>query len=183
MRTASSSRWGRTSSCTTASSWRSAAIMEIVEGLARLRKAGREIVLVSSGAVGMGMRVLGLKERPALARAAPGLRGRRAGAPHGLYTEAFAQLRRHRRAGAAHAGGPRRSRSRAVPAHDADAPAGAGRDPGAQRERQRQRRASWSSTGASSRARRRRRRPPGSATTTACRRASRSASTPICWCC
>ena len=39
-------------------------IMEIVEGLARLRQAGREIVLVSSGAVGMGMRVLGLKERP-----------------------------------------------------------------------------------------------------------------------
>src|SRR3954465_4919734 len=50
-------------------------IMEIVEGLARLRPggpgagrgaggAGREIVLVSSGAVGMGMRVLGLKDRP-----------------------------------------------------------------------------------------------------------------------
>src|SRR3954466_11696139 len=39
-------------------------IMEIVEGLARLRQAGREIVLVSSGAVGLGMQVLGLKERP-----------------------------------------------------------------------------------------------------------------------
>ncbi|HET6198136.1 MAG TPA: hypothetical protein VFE12_20395, partial [Acetobacteraceae bacterium] len=39
-------------------------IMEIVEGLARLRKAGREIVLVSSGAVGLGMQELGLTERP-----------------------------------------------------------------------------------------------------------------------
>ena len=38
--------------------------MGIVESLARLRQTGREVVLVSSGAVGMGMRVLGLKERP-----------------------------------------------------------------------------------------------------------------------
>ena len=64
MRTASWSSWARTWSCTTASSWRSARIMGLVESLARLRKAGREVVLVSSGAVGMGMRVLGLKERP-----------------------------------------------------------------------------------------------------------------------
>src|SRR3954471_9268410 len=39
-------------------------IMGIVESIARLRHSGREVVLVSSGAVGMGMRVLGLKERP-----------------------------------------------------------------------------------------------------------------------
>src|SRR5678816_4638589 len=67
-------------------------IMEIVEGLARLRKAGREIVLVSSGAVGMGMRVLGLKERPR----SLGLRQACAavGQGHlvGLYTSAFAQF-------------------------------------------------------------------------------------------
>ncbi|HLK92985.1 MAG TPA: glutamate 5-kinase [Polyangia bacterium] len=37
---------------------------ELLDGLARLHKAGRELLLVSSGAVGMGMRVLGLKERP-----------------------------------------------------------------------------------------------------------------------
>src|SRR6185503_19327182 len=36
----------------------------LVNSLARIRQSGREVVLVSSGAVGMGMRVLGLKERP-----------------------------------------------------------------------------------------------------------------------
>src|SRR6478609_5101825 len=67
-------------------------IMEIVEGLARLRQAGREIVLVSSGAVGMGMRVLGLKERPR------SLGNRQACAAVGqghlmsLYTDAFARF-------------------------------------------------------------------------------------------
>jgi glutamate 5-kinase len=67
-------------------------VMEIVEGLARLRQAGREIVLVSSGAVGMGMRVLGLKERPR----SLGLRQACAavGQGHliGLYTQSFAQF-------------------------------------------------------------------------------------------
>jgi glutamate 5-kinase len=67
-------------------------IMEIVESLARLRHAGREVVLVSSGAVGMGMRVLGLKERPR----SLGLRQACAavGQGHliGLYTQAFAQF-------------------------------------------------------------------------------------------
>src|SRR2546423_3677029 len=66
-------------------------IMEIVEGLARLRKAGREIVLVSSGAVGMGMRVLGLKERPR----SLGMRQACAAVGQGhlmsVYTQAFAQ--------------------------------------------------------------------------------------------
>jgi glutamate 5-kinase len=66
--------------------------MEIVEGLARLRKAGREIVLVSSGAVGMGMRVLGLKERPR----SLGLRQACAAVGQGhlmsLYTDAFARF-------------------------------------------------------------------------------------------
>jgi glutamate 5-kinase len=37
---------------------------ELLDGLGRLHQAGRELLLVSSGAVGMGMRVLGLKERP-----------------------------------------------------------------------------------------------------------------------
>jgi glutamate 5-kinase len=39
-------------------------LMGLIESIARLRQAGREVVLVSSGAVGMGMRVLGLKDRP-----------------------------------------------------------------------------------------------------------------------
>jgi glutamate 5-kinase len=67
-------------------------IMELVEGLARLRHAGREIVLVSSGAVGMGMRVLGLKDRPR----SLGMRQACAAVGQGhlmsLYTDAFAQL-------------------------------------------------------------------------------------------
>ena len=46
-------------------------------------RPGREVLLVSSGAVGMGMRVLGLKERPRSLGDAAGLRRRRAGAPHG----------------------------------------------------------------------------------------------------
>src|SRR5580692_2777964 len=41
-----------------------ARIGDLLDSLARLRRAGRELLLVSSGAVGMGMRVLGLKERP-----------------------------------------------------------------------------------------------------------------------
>jgi glutamate 5-kinase len=39
-------------------------ITNLIDSVARLRKAGREVILVSSGAVGMGMRVLGLRERP-----------------------------------------------------------------------------------------------------------------------
>jgi glutamate 5-kinase len=39
-------------------------LQDIVEGVARLRKAGRDVVMVSSGAVTMGARALGLTERP-----------------------------------------------------------------------------------------------------------------------
>src|SRR3954470_20799310 len=67
-------------------------LMGLVESMARLRHAGREVVLVSSGAVGMGMRVLGLEERPR----SLGLRQACAavGQGHlmGVYTQAFAQL-------------------------------------------------------------------------------------------
>jgi glutamate 5-kinase len=41
-----------------------ARLAEIVHGIAQERKAGRELVLVTSGAVGMGMRLLGLRQRP-----------------------------------------------------------------------------------------------------------------------
>ena len=41
-----------------------ARVTNLVEGLATERKAGREVVLVTSGAVGMGMRLLGLRGRP-----------------------------------------------------------------------------------------------------------------------
>jgi len=39
-------------------------VANLVEGLANERKAGRDVVLVTSGAVGMGMRLLGLRQRP-----------------------------------------------------------------------------------------------------------------------
>jgi glutamate 5-kinase len=41
-----------------------ARVAGLVDGIAALRKAGREVVLVTSGAVGMGMRLLGLRQRP-----------------------------------------------------------------------------------------------------------------------
>ncbi|MBN2575362.1 MAG: glutamate 5-kinase [Deltaproteobacteria bacterium] len=39
-------------------------VANLVDGIAAERKAGREVVLVTSGAVGMGMRLLGLRRRP-----------------------------------------------------------------------------------------------------------------------
>jgi glutamate 5-kinase len=41
-----------------------ARLVSLADSMARWRRAGRDVVLVSSGAVGMGMRSLGLKERP-----------------------------------------------------------------------------------------------------------------------
>jgi glutamate 5-kinase len=65
-------------------------VMSLVDALARQRRAGRDVVLVSSGAVGMGMRLLGLRQRPR----SLGLRQACAavGQGHlmGLYTKAFA---------------------------------------------------------------------------------------------
>jgi glutamate 5-kinase len=67
-------------------------LTDLVEGVARLRRAGREVVMVSSGAVTMGARALGLKERPR----SLGLRQACAAAGQGLlmgvYTQAFAKL-------------------------------------------------------------------------------------------
>jgi glutamate 5-kinase len=67
-------------------------LLGIIEGVARLRRAGREVLLVSSGAVTMGVRALGLKERPR----SLGLRQACAavGQSHlmGVYTQAFAKL-------------------------------------------------------------------------------------------
>jgi glutamate 5-kinase len=67
-------------------------LTDIIEGVARMRRAGREVVLVSSGAVTMGVRALGLTERPR----SLGLRQACAavGQSHlmGVYTQAFARL-------------------------------------------------------------------------------------------
>ena len=67
-------------------------LMSLVEEMALLRLEGRQIVLVSSGAVALGMKQLGLDERPR----SLGLRQACAavGQGHlvGLYTSAFAQF-------------------------------------------------------------------------------------------
>lgn len=67
-------------------------VMGLVESFARLRRAGRELVIVSSGAVGMGLRQLGLRERPR----SLGLRQACAAVGQGqlmsVYTQAFAQF-------------------------------------------------------------------------------------------
>src|SRR5947208_11617360 len=67
-------------------------VMGLVESMARLRHAGREILLVSSGAVGMGMRVLGLKERPRSLGMRQACAAVGQGHLMGVYTQAFAQL-------------------------------------------------------------------------------------------
>jgi glutamate 5-kinase len=64
----------------------------IVEDIARLHRSGRQIVLVSSGAVGMGMRVLGLDRRPASLGLRQACAAVGQGQLIGLYTQAFAQL-------------------------------------------------------------------------------------------
>jgi glutamate 5-kinase len=56
--------------------------MDLVDSVARLRKAGRDVLLVSrAGAVSMGMRALGLKERPRSLGLRQACAARRAGAP------------------------------------------------------------------------------------------------------
>jgi glutamate 5-kinase len=66
-------------------------LTNLVESVVRLVRDGREVVLVSSGAVGMGMRVLGLRERPR----SLGLRQACAAVGQGhlmhVYTGAFAE--------------------------------------------------------------------------------------------
>ncbi len=67
-------------------------LMSLVEEMARLRLEGRQILLVSSGAVALGMKQLGLAERPR----SLGLRQACAAVGQGhlvaLYTSAFAQF-------------------------------------------------------------------------------------------
>jgi glutamate 5-kinase len=64
----------------------------IVESLARLRTAGREVLLVSSGAVSLGMRVLGLTERPRSLGSRQACAAVGQGHLMGVYTRAFADV-------------------------------------------------------------------------------------------
>jgi glutamate 5-kinase len=63
-------------------------LTDIVEGVARLRQSGREVVMVSSGAVTMGVRALGLTERPR----SLGLRQACAAVGQGLLMGVYSQL-------------------------------------------------------------------------------------------
>nr|WP_255216773.1 glutamate 5-kinase [Pseudenhygromyxa sp. WMMC2535] len=67
-------------------------VFALVESLAVLRRAGKDVLLVSSGAVGLGRRALGLEDGPL----SLGLRQACAAAGQGrliaLYTQAFGQL-------------------------------------------------------------------------------------------
>jgi glutamate 5-kinase len=67
-------------------------LTDIVAGVAELRRTGREVVVVTSGAVTMGVRALGLTERPR----SLGMRQAcaAAGQSHlmGVYTQAFSRL-------------------------------------------------------------------------------------------
>jgi glutamate 5-kinase len=62
----------------------------LIGSVARLRAAGRQIVLVSSGAVGMGMQVLGLAERPRSLGLRQACAAVGQGSLIGFYTQAFA---------------------------------------------------------------------------------------------
>ena len=113
-------------------------LMSLVEEMALLRQQGRQILLVSSGAVALGMKQLGLTERPRSLGPPAGLRRGGAGASHVALHVGLCAVRGHRGPGAAHRERPRRSRPRALRPDDADAPARAARRAGAQRERQRE---------------------------------------------
>jgi glutamate 5-kinase len=67
-------------------------VFGLVESVARLRREGHDVLVVSSGAIGLGRRVLGLLERPL----SLGLRQACAAAGQGrliaLYTQSFGQL-------------------------------------------------------------------------------------------
>ena len=60
-----------------------AQLEQLVAQLAALRRAGKEVVLVTSGAVGAGMGALGYETRPTQLAEKQGLRRRRPIPPHG----------------------------------------------------------------------------------------------------
>src|SRR5450432_517107 len=65
-------------------------LQALVESVVRLRTGGREVVLVSSGAVGMGMQALGLRDRPRSLGLRQACAAVGQGKLIGFYTQAFA---------------------------------------------------------------------------------------------
>lgn len=64
----------------------------LIEQLASLRRAGKDLVVVSSGSVGLGRRVLGMKERPTSLGLRQACAAVGQGALIALYSQAFNQL-------------------------------------------------------------------------------------------
>ena len=67
-------------------------MMSVVEDMARLRHAGRQLVVVSSGAVAMGMRALDIRERPSSLGLTQACAAIGQGELIGLYQQAFGKL-------------------------------------------------------------------------------------------
>lgn len=67
-------------------------LMLVVECLARLRRAGREVILVTSGAVAMGMQALGVRERPRSLGTRQACAAVGQGRLMGVYARAFGEL-------------------------------------------------------------------------------------------
>lgn len=66
-------------------------VENLVLGLVNVRRAGRDVVLVTSGAVGMGMRLLGLRQRPRSLGLRQACAAVGQGALMAAYAEAFAK--------------------------------------------------------------------------------------------
>ena len=69
-----------------------ARLYALVESITALRRAGRDVVLVSSGAIGLGVRRLGLEERPKTLAFKQACAAVGQGRLMGLYAEAFDRL-------------------------------------------------------------------------------------------
>ncbi len=67
-------------------------LCSLIESMARMQLAGRQIILISSGAVSMGQQVLGLPERPRSLGMRQACAAVGQGQLHSLYTQAFSQF-------------------------------------------------------------------------------------------
>ena len=105
--------------------------------LSDLKNAGNEVILVSSGAIGMGVGKLRLGKKPVDVPTKQAVGRRGPVRAHVHLRQAVLGIPPHRRADPADGGRHRRPRAaRKLPEHH-PAPAGAGRDPDHQRERHR----------------------------------------------
>ena len=107
----------------------------LADDVARCRARGQEVILVSSGAIAVGRRHLGLRRPAAAARGEAGRRGDRADPPRARLPGGAGPARHHRRADPADPGRYRGAAPASERARDLCAAAGARRGAGRQRER------------------------------------------------